>query len=229
MKKLILILVTLSVSGCTATKYQIAFPGDNNPSTFKKYDVPELQGMFPSMGGATFKPYAVRVARSSIIKNSINADGSNRSDTYKSSTENYSYQLSESGEIIWNGQCTAYSEKKILEDADNGRCKAISSSGAGEPVEISIESQEDKDVWYRGYVKRGRLKLDIESTKKVAGKKPLVPMNIGFYIFQNGRLVAVVQCISGGAVYISDSLKPELLPLVLNASAFLLTYLPPDA
>ena len=152
--------------------------------------------------------------------------------------ETYSYELSGIGKSIWKGECVSKADSRseesgilIFKKTVGGDYKNFIHSKAGAedgiPIELNIEANlrfDDKEIpKMKGYVKRGNIKLEIERTMNTK-RNNLFPMYVGYYIYDNKKLVAVVQNMVKGAVYISSSIKPDLLPLVINASGIILTY-----
>ena len=238
MKKLIPALFLVLAAGCSTVQYQIGFPPDADRSSFTRYKVAQIQYVTQHVNDATFGPYSVKVTRSAMKKNINRTDGFITDVDKNSASEKYIYELKGPGSTVWNGECESsadYYNKEsglIFKTVEDGYYKnyllCTFTSASHKPIEMKIEVNENyKDqsmtLFKKGYIRSGSIQLDLERTMNTE-KYSLLPFNVGYYIYHKDELVAVVQNLMNGNVYISSTLDPRLLPLVVNASAAILTY-----
>ncbi len=238
MKKLIPGLFLVLAAGCSTVQYQIGFPPDAERSSFTRYEVKEIQYVTQHINNAAFGPYTVSITRTPMKKSINRSDGFITDVDKNSASETYTYELKGPGKILWHGDCESsadyYSRESglIFKTVEDGYYKnylrCTFNSAGRKPIEMKIDVNETyKDqsmtLFKKGYIRSGNIQLDLERTTNTE-KFSLLPFNIGYYIYHNEELVAIVQNLMNGNVYISSTLDPRLLPLVVNASAAILTY-----
>lgn len=228
---------TLQNLSDAAFNYQIAFPPDVDQSSFTKYTAPEVPFTTDIVNSATFGTYSIQVVRSAMEKTEDKSGWFFKSKRNVTASEKYTYVLKGIGDETWKGECSSYAHDRYKqsgvlmfkkEEYDfKSYLQTTAVSGKGHPIEIHLEAvmgTADKiPPVMKGYAQRGKIRIDLERTMNTE-KVQLFPMHIGYYIYYKGKLVAVVQNLTKGIVYISSSLDKDLLPLVINVSAVLLTY-----
>lgn len=238
MKKIIPVLILALAAGCSTVQYQIGFPPDAERSSFTRYEVKEIQYVTERISNASFGPYSVNIVRYGTDRKKSIDDGFYTDTRNISAKEKYSYELRGLGKSIWSGECESSAEyysketgiffSTVADGYYKNRLSCRFTSPGQTPVELQIdvtETYKDSSIpgFKKGYVSSGNMRLDLERTASTENFA-LVPMHIGYYIYHNGELVAVVQNMIHGNVYISSGLDRRLLPLVVNASAAILTY-----
>lgn len=231
-------LILFFLTGCSTLNYRIGFPPDADPSSFTKYEVKEIKIISGSISYAAFGPYEVNLSRSGIDKSEKKSDSLFSYEERRTASEKYTYSLNAGKAGAWSGGCESSADyyvketgfsifRKVKEGHFKNRLHCGFTSPKSFPHELKIEVNETPDepdyISGRGYIRKGDIKLDIERTSNTENLS-LVPLNVGYYIYHNGSLVAAVQNMIHGAVYISKTLEPELLPIIVNASAAILTY-----
>ncbi len=238
-----MILPLILFNGCTALQRaadftygnKIGFPDGIDSSSFTEYSVSEIQLITKSINYANFGPYSVRLLRNGIKIQDNSSSGFLKSEYNKKASEKYNYELTGIGKTVWKGECVSSAhniEKKsglpLFEKEEYFyenflQCKA---SNGEKSLNLKFESFPPEGgtlLPQRGYVESGGIRFDIEETMNT-DKNYLLPFNIGFYIYDKGKLAAVVQNRVKGAVYISSAVDNKSLPLILNTAAILLTY-----
>lgn len=238
MKKLLPFVFLLLNAGCSTVQYQIGFPSDADQSSFTRYEVKEIQIVTSKISDAAFGPWSVSLTRTPMNKSTKKNDGFITDEEKNSASEKYSYKLSGPDRSIWSGECESSAEyyckesgiifSSVVDGYYKNYLRCRFTSPGQQPIEMQIEVNEnykDQSIpgFKKGYIRSGNIQLDLERTMSTE-KFSLMPMHIGYYIYYNNELVAVVQNMIHGNVYISSTLDRKLLPLVVNASAALLTY-----
>ncbi|PKL15798.1 MAG: hypothetical protein CVV49_19570 [Spirochaetae bacterium HGW-Spirochaetae-5] len=214
---------------------KIGFPDDVDSSLFKEYPVAEVPLTNQRINGADFGPYSIKLIRNEIKVEDNSSKGFLKSEFQKIASEKYNYELKGIGKTVWRGECTTSAhniEKKsgfpMFEKREYSykNIMACNASGPDRIISLQMESLLPENgglCQQKGYAVSGNIRLDIEETMNT-DKQYLMPVYIGFYIYNKGILAAVVQNRMKGAVYISSTLDAELLPVVINTAAALLTY-----
>jgi hypothetical protein len=214
---------------------KIGFPDDVDSSSFKEYPVVEVQLTNQRINGANFGPYSIKLIRNEIKTENNHSKGFLKSEFNKKASENYNYELKGIGNTIWRGECTSSAhnvEKKsgfpMFEKREYSykNIMACNASGPDKKINLQMESLFPENgglCQQKGYAVSDNIRLDIEETMNT-DKQYLISLYIGFYIYDRGKLAAVVQNRMKGVVYISSTLDAELLPAVINTAAILLTY-----
>lgn len=238
MKKIIPALILVFAAGCSTIQYQIGFPPDADRTSFTRYEVKEIQFVTQHINDAVFGPYSVKITRTPMQKKINRSDGFITDVDNNSVSEKYTYELTGPGKMLWRGECESSAEyyskesglifSSVVDGFYKNYLQCRFTSGSHDPIEMKIEVNEtykDQSMpgFKKGYVRSGNIQLDLERTMSTE-KYSLLPFYIGYYIYYNGELVAVVQNFMNGNVYISSDLDRKLLPLVINASAAILTY-----
>lgn len=229
------LLPLMLASGCALL--QTAFPAGADKAAFDKYDVIGKSELAMYAGALTIGDYSVKVSRGWTEKKSSTGSSLFRSDTETDKNQKYSYTVSGPENFSSSGECqtwirtekerTAFSTEvsptsmTILEDT-----LVCAFLGADKKA---YEMKLEKTGKPEGYDKKGTLKgpgveFTVETTTRIEGKPSGSWLVTGYYFYEKGALVAVIDSTKLGAVYVSKTLKKELFPVVLNASAALLAY-----
>lgn len=235
---MMILLLPFFFTGCSSLQFQIGFPAGEDPASFTKYTVKEIKVVTEPVNSVNFGPYSVIVNRTGIKKSENKTDGVLSAEVKNTAAEKYSSELKGLSGETWSAECDSYADyyskesgiaitRKPVDGYYKNYLQCTFTSGKQQPAEMRLEVNETyKDQTLlpkKGYARCGNVKLDIERTMDT-GQASLLPMYLGYYIYHKGKLVAVVQNMIKGTVYISGNLEPELLPLVVNASAAILTH-----
>lgn len=229
------LLPLMLASGCALV--QVAFPAGADKAAFTQYNVIGKSELAMYAGALTIGDYSVKVSRGWTATKSSTGSSLFRSDTETDKSQKYSYTVSGPESFSAAGECQTWikvekergvlstesspSSTKILEDT-----LVCAFPGADrKPYEMKLEKVGKPE----GYDKKGTLKgpgveFTVETTTSIKGKPSGSWLVTGYYFYDKGTLVAVIDSTKLGAVYISKDLRKELFPVIMNASAALLAY-----
>ena len=229
------LLPLMLASGCALV--QVAFPAGADKTAFDKYDVIGKSELAMYAGALSIGDYSVKVSRGWTEKKSSTGSTLFRSETETDKSQKYSYTVTGPENFASSGECqtwirtekerTAFSTEvspsstAILEDTLVCAFLGVDKK----PYEMKMEKTGKPESYdKKGTLKGPGVEMTVETTTKIAGKPSGSWLVTGYYFYEKGTLVAVIDSTKLGAVYISKSLRKEMFPVILNASAALLAY-----
>jgi hypothetical protein len=223
--------------GCQSA--QIAFPAGNAKTTFDKLDVKDRGGFAIFSGKFTIGNTAIDWTQSAL-----SSSGGSKSthlfgpDTISPTIKKQDFTVKSSNAAVspFSGKMHAEAEMEIETTKQTKNISTTSTlilkntlKGTFETNGSSFElSLSEKDGTKKGDFKGKGISFDIESSNSIEGSSfGLYNTTTGYYIYENAKLIAVVDVMNNGTVYIGKEINKDGLSAVTILSAALLKYKDP--
>lgn len=234
----VVFLFSLCFAGCSIT--QVAFPAGSDRGSFVPYDVKGKNDLSQYAGKLSIGDYSVKVSDGWSSANRTSGSSLFANDTATDACQKYSVSISGPDGFSWSGDCKAYAKveqesvklsashtttsTKVLENSLLG----VFTSADKQQYEMKLREVSDKvGADKKGYIKGKDVSLDLESTSRIADSDVRSWRVTGYYIYEKGTLVAVMDYMKLGRVYISRTARKEAVSAILNAAAALFAYQDP--
>jgi len=233
---LLCLVSTTALAGCTAAR--VAFPEGSDSSGFEQYDVKGRRAFALFSGTFSFGPYMVEWKRGAVFTRSSKHKTMLGEEDTLTSSEEYTVSVSGGGKTSWEGVCKSEAEF-IRETKKSKNTKTVSTQVIRNTLACNLKSSDKRNIAFsliqdeQGlslYSKKsGDFKLDksgfrIESTNQLQGS-PLGSNTVsGYYIYESGRIVAVIEVMNDGRVYLAKGLEKDKTTVLAAVSAVLLGY-----
>lgn len=249
-KKGLIIISTLTFfSGCVSTPldkkmddlffgtYRVMFPAGSDISDFDKYDVDQDFHLIDTDYGTNkFSIGSYRV----VVDRSL---GYSQSSSFKlfgtsaiTSKENYTFNIKGPENYSCEGLC--YAKAETLDQDKQGLIESMISDDSGfvesHTLQCSfklpgnknyeLNMSEPEDNIKSGEIKGNKIRLKIESTVSTEGRRSNAGKISGYFISHKDRVVAVVDLLNEGVIYILSSADKEIQNLAMSGSVALLFY-----
>ncbi len=230
------ILLTIALmAGCESA--QIAFPAGSDTNDFDKKEI-KGRGVFsPGSGSFSIGGEKVEWTRSALSSSNKRKNKSLFADEDKSTTNIRKQEMSIkiSGSDISTLSGTFNAEAEVEEEVKRKSKRSMTTSSAVMKHVLKGRIEGDNSVYEllinlaeegkRGTLQGKNINFEIEPSNSVKGSSfGFVGMRTGFYVYDKEILIAVVDVLNNGAVYMSKTLSGEKKSVVYALTAALLQY-----
>lgn len=223
------------IPGCKSA--QAAFPEGSDKTVFDQYDVQGRRDFAIFSGKYKFGPFTVDWTRGAVSSKPSEEKGfQGYKDTTKS-TENYTVSLSGNDGVTWNGECKSKAE--FIKETKSSKSKKVSTtttqiisntlaakltSSDKQNLELKISQDTGFNGKKSGTVQGKNISLEIKATHRLEGAAWDIHNEAGYFIYESGKLVAVIDVTNEGKVYFAKGLNKEKTQMLAAVSAVLLGY-----
>lgn len=223
-----------TLNGCTPL--QASFPPGVDQTNYTLHEVKGLQSFAFTSGNYSIGSHPVEWTRSASSSQSSKTSIFMVSSENHVSQQSYTVSIPNSGSAIKGAQCKSQAEieasaiKASKTDTFSSEgiisstlsCELSATGKSGYKLELAQDSNHIMKK--RGKLKGDDISVAIESTGNSSSGMALMGGITGYYLTEAGRLLAVVDVLNGGAVFLANNLDNQKQDLLLNASAALLSY-----
>ncbi|PKL41079.1 MAG: hypothetical protein CVV44_00125 [Spirochaetae bacterium HGW-Spirochaetae-1] len=241
MKKACIIAVLCFVSACLITGCtiaQLAFPKGSDKTVFDQYDVKGRRAFAIFSGKYSFGPYTVDWTRGAVLSKPSGHKTMFGDEKSTISTETYTVAVSENGAASWKAECRSEAEF-IKETKSSRKVTTTSTVIISNTLTCTMKSADKQTCEFKMKQDTGSMMIsgkktaaitwrnssfEIQGSRRLEGAAWDVQNDAGYYITEAGKLVAVVDVVNDGKVYIAKELGREKTSLLVMISAALLSY-----
>ena len=230
---LIFIILTAFSIGCTMA--QVTFPDGTDQAKFVKYQVAGNN----STSTIFDEKYAIGNYKVVVDRSMTSSSSSSKffkmfgSEKSKTTEQGYSFSIKGPDKSSWKGDCLA----RVASKDESTRLfgiKVDSKESVTNTLQCFFESSDNKKYEMKmvetgmqektGEITGNNLKFSLKSTKKMKGSKFDSEKVTGYYFSSSSGIVAVIDLLNDGAVYIANGVDKNTESLILATSVSLLSY-----
>ena len=94
--------------------------------------------------------------------------------------------------------------------------------------EMELQQSDKLEKIMKGSIKGKAFSFTIESTRRLEGAAFETYDIVGYYIFDNSKLIAAVESVNGGTLYVANGIGKDKLSVIMNVAAALIKYQDPS-
>lgn len=227
------------ISSCKSA--QIGFPEGSDKSTFDQYEVRDRRAFALFSGKFTVGPYTVDWTRGAVVGMPSEHRITSDDEDVSSVREKYTVAVKGADGAIWNGECR--SEAEFIKETEKTRkITTTTTQIISNTLSCTLKSSDKQTIEFKiiqesqgmslftkksGTFKWRNSSFRIESTNRLDGSSWGLDRSSGFYIMESDAIVAVVDVLNEGRVYIVKGLGKDKTFVMAAVSAVLLGYKDP--